>query len=106
MGLIVRANEHTISKMEGGRGDGKVIGRNQATLPAEDCEQIRPALSDLRAEWDDRDSRQEGVDLGLAARRTRRCVGQLHTDQQLCVDNGREDGRSIADRGKNAFPCG
>ncbi len=34
MGLVARTNEHTISKMEGGRGDGKVIGRNQATLPA------------------------------------------------------------------------
>ncbi len=106
MGLVARTNEDTISEMEGGRGDGKVIGRDQATLPAEDCERIRPALSDLRAELDDRDSRQEGVDLGLATRRTRRRIGQLHTDQQLCIDNGREDGRSIVDREKNALPCG
>ncbi len=99
MGLISGADEHTISEMGGSRSNEKVIGRNESALSGENREQFSPALGDLGAKMNDRDSRKEGIDLGSATRSTRRCVGQLHAHQQFCVDDGGENDRLIADGG-------
>ena len=104
MGLILGTHDHAISKVEGGRSDGKVIGRNEATLPGKRGEQVGPAVGDLRTEGNDRHSRQERVNLGPTTRRAGGCIGQSDTDQQLCVHDGRERNGLPADGGDGLIP--
>lgn len=97
VGLIVGADEDTEAEMESGRGYGKVVCGDETALAMQDREQIGPALSDLRTELDDRDSRDEGVDLGTAALCPVRSFRQPDPHQKFGVDDGRDGGRLIAD---------
>ncbi len=96
MGLIVGADEDTEAEMESGRGYGTVVCGDETTLAMQDREQISPALGDLRTELDDRDSRDEGVDLGPAARCPVGSLRQPDPHQKFGVDDGRDGGRLIA----------
>lgn len=98
------ADEHTEAKVEGGRRNRKVVGRDEAALSAERREQLSPALGDLATKLDSRHSRKEGIYLGTASRCAGWCVGQVDTDHEFRVDDSREDDGLVADGGKGLFP--
>ncbi len=106
MGLVEGADEDTIPKMGGRRSNEKVVGRNEAALSAEGREQFSPPLGDLGTKVNNRDSCEEGINLSATTCCAGRRVGQLHTYQQLCVDDSRKDGRLIANGGKDPLPWG
>ncbi len=97
MVLIVGANENTEAEMESGRGNGKVVCGDETALAMQDREQISPALGDLRTELDDRDYRDEGVDLGTPARCPVRSLSQPDPHQKFSINDGRDGSRLIAD---------
>ena len=105
MGLVVGTDEGAEAKMESSRGNREVIRRNKAAFAAEGREQVGSALGDLRAKGDDRDSREEGTDLGAAAGGASWCIRQADADQEFRIHDRRKHYRLLGGRRESFISC-
>jgi len=104
MRFVARTDQHAKPKVDRSGGDGKVVRRDEPALPRQHREEVRPALGDLGAELDDRDSGDEGIDLRAPGGSAGRAVCQVDTGQEFRVDDRRDGRRFIGEGGEGTLP--
>jgi hypothetical protein len=104
MAFVLRTHEHAEVEVERGCGDGEIVGGDHRTKAAQTCEDVGPALGDLAAELHDGKPRYQGIYAPLSSNGTRWVIGEPYSDQELCVDDGRNHGILVAERSQRCLP--
>jgi hypothetical protein len=88
MALITRTDQNAKAQVAGRRRDGEIVGGNETSAPAEEREQLGPALGDGCVEVHDSGDGDEGIDAFAALRGAFAAARQRDTDEEFAVHNG------------------
>lgn len=105
MALVTRTDHHAKAQVAGGGGDGEIVGGNEASAPAEEGEQLGPALGDGCVEFHDPGDSDQRVDALATLCGAFPVLREGDTDEQFAVHDRRDGDRFAGMVGERVLPA-